>query len=124
MCKTEHKHQSCLTCIDTPRTKVKESILVKLADSGTVAALNIISKDLELRLGIHAGIFGEKDIVVALVCICPLGSLPHQNTSVKGAGGAVIQNSLEELGAVAIWCGMINIDKIGYVLCLSARKSP
>jgi len=66
-CKGINKNTPRCRSIHGTGTEIEQRLGIELADGATVRAFNIIGIDLKLRFGIHLGIAGQQQVVVALL---------------------------------------------------------
>src|SRR5262245_21881057 len=71
-------------------------------------AFHVIGVNLQLRLGVNGGGVGKEQVLIGLLGIGLLRFLLDQDAAVEDAFGAVIQNAIVILVAVAIRAGMLN----------------
>ena len=68
---------------DAPLVAVEELILVELTDGRAVRALDVIGKDLELRLGVDLCPVGQQQVAVGLSGVRFLGVLLHHHAALE-----------------------------------------
>src|SRR5262249_48229265 len=84
------------------RAQIEQSLIGKLADGGSVRALDVVGVDFELRLGVDLGIVRQEQCFVGLLGIGLLSVLRHANLAVEYASGLPIKHALVELVARAM----------------------
>ncbi len=77
------EHPAGLALTHTPGTQVEDRHLVQLTDRRTVTALDIISIDLELGLGVHLSIPRQQQVLVALFGSSLLRASLYRDPAVK-----------------------------------------
>ncbi len=65
-CKGVGEYSAGLALANSPGAQVENRHLVQLTDRRTVAALDIISVDLQLWLGVYLGLPGQQEVLVVL----------------------------------------------------------
>src|SRR5690348_10786452 len=73
-----------------------------------MSAFDIVSVNLQLRLGINGGVFGQQQVLVGLFGIGFLGGLLDQNAAMKHTLRAIIQNAIVILMTAAVWLRVFN----------------
>src|SRR3954471_520834 len=81
---------------------VKERDIVQATDGGTMRALHVIRKDLELRLGVDSGGVAQQEIPVGLVCVSLLRFGANENLAVEHCPRMVVENALIDLPAATV----------------------
>ena len=64
------------------------------------------------------GFVGEEDVLVRLVGLGLLGTILHQHMAVEGTMGTIVEDTFEELPAVAVGKGMVDKDVVVHLLFL------
>src|SRR4051812_14934159 len=81
---------------------VKERDIVQAPDGGTVRALHVIRKDLQLRLGVDLGGVAQQEIPVGLLCVSLLRFGANENLAVEHCPRMVVENALIDLPAATV----------------------
>src|SRR4051812_26566059 len=81
---------------------VKERDIVQAPDGGTVRALHVIRKDLQLRLGVDSGGVAQQEIPVGLLCVSLLRFGANENLAVEHCPRMVVEYALIDLPAATV----------------------
>src|SRR5215468_5619455 len=85
--------------VEPAAPEIEDAILGDLAVGRTVAALDVVGEDLELRLAVHLHLVREEQVLVGLMRVRPDGARPHDDAAVEDTPRAPVQNALVELPA-------------------------
>ncbi len=91
-----------LRLAEAPRPQVEDRLVVHLADGGAVRALDVVGEDLELRLGVDLRVVGQQQRLVRLLRVGLLRVGPDDDLAVEDRRGAIGEDALVDLAAVAV----------------------
>ncbi len=96
------QHVSRLFRIKPARAQVEQRVGIELADRRAVGTLDIVSEDLELRFRVDLCVLREQQRFVRLLRVGLLRVNRHDDLAVEHRAGAVIEDALVQLVAVAV----------------------
>src|SRR6185437_12293934 len=78
------EHAARFWLADAARAQIEQRVLVEVADSGAVAALDVVGENLELGLGVDRGARAQQQIAVeqlgiGLLCLRPDGDAAEEH---------------------------------------------
>src|SRR5947209_16600774 len=82
--------------------KVEQLLFFELADGRAVRALHVVVENLKLRLGVHARLRREQEILVALLGVRSVRALVDEDATVEDGARASVQYALVFLAARAV----------------------
>src|SRR5262249_22443077 len=82
--------------------QVEDRVLFEPADRRSVSALDVIGKDLQLRLGVDHGILGQEQVLVGLLGVRLLSVLVYVDLAVEPPLRSPGEDALVELAAAAV----------------------
>ena len=98
----DFNHQSSrLVLRDAARAAIEQEIGIELGRCRTVAAHDIIGKDLEFRLRIEFGIFRQHQGLRHLLTVAFLRVGPDDDLALEHATPVAVEYALEQLSALA-----------------------
>src|SRR5438105_14888786 len=90
------------------RAKIEDRFIVQLPHGRAMGALDIVGIDFQLRFGIDGGVVRKEEVLIGLFSVGFLGLLLDENASMKHAPGAVVEDAIEILVAVAMRFGVLD----------------
>src|SRR5438045_94709 len=98
--KAVDQHSPRLLGRDAARLQIKQRRLVEIADTGAVAAFDVVGVDFELGLGVDDGAPADDQVAAQLVGVGLLRVLAHDDSPLEGAVRAIGRDALDQLAAM------------------------
>jgi hypothetical protein len=99
-------------------------VVVQLPDGGAVRALDVIGEDLELRLGVGVGVVGQEQVHARLLGVGLLRVRRDVDAAAEHAGGAIVEDALVELPAVAVRLEVVDPEVVVHMLVAAREREP
>ena len=113
--KGQHEQGACFRFGDSAGTQVKESVCIQLSYGAPVRTLDVVGKNLQLRLGIDLRTIVQQQVIVLLIGEGLLCLRTHHDLPVEHPVGTAVVDSFVHLVAGAMGYGVVHISAVVHV---------